>query len=696
MITQPYPNFIRPDAGGNVKPISNGLIYIGKEGLDPVSNPIDVFYIDNAGTEQKIDQPIRLNATGIPVAGENDGTIILPYTKASVYSILITDKISDHKYTDLTSTGASTSYELSSSVGAIVGGNVYPDIGYLDNGDVVPASNPPYNKLKVKIDGDPKIVGIYPTASGVINSISSGGAQIGGVNVKFSSTAFLESLSSIYAMDHIDNYLNPTIEEITFLMNCGRLVLWHVGVINLPNVTINQSENTIWEAIIPDTVIMIASTTGYAFDTNGNTQVCGLIGITIDANYISENVVRFANCKHVISTYSTARNIFKTNDETKNYRGGFIYQDVEILDQGGNHAENIEQTPTGSGPTGNHGQHHSFSYNGVGLVRWNGAANTAKNVDKLWHCDGTTKGDTGHHIGEDINDNVCYVLGTPQGIEATFDATNYQEGIVFNPSGDSDVSIPRATLRNGTSRVLALRKGSGLNIGKLKSFGSRTGISDDNYDGSQGVTIDYCYLQDVEVERAISISKSGLSIGRMKTVGIKSTQFNEVARIGAAANFDCEELVDLGGTAQTCLRLNEFTTGSNRVGNLKTDKANKVVYEGGKDFGGKSFIDRINGFLIQGGAPSTLVINSGSITVTQNSHRLDTENGDGTDDLTTILGAPSIDTIITLQTTSNIRDVFVKHGVGNIHLPEGTDIRLNTTNDTIQLKWNGSFWSKPV
>lgn len=109
MITQPYPNFIRPDAGGNVKPISNGLIYIGKEGLDPVSNPIDVFYIDNAGTEQKIDQPIRLNATGIPVAGENDGTIILPYARSSTYSILITDKIGDEKYSNLTVTSYSKS-----------------------------------------------------------------------------------------------------------------------------------------------------------------------------------------------------------------------------------------------------------------------------------------------------------------------------------------------------------------------------------------------------------------------------------------------------------------------------------------------------------------------------------------------------------------------------------------------------------
>lgn len=188
MITQPYPNFIRPDAGGNVKPISNGLIYIGKEGLDPVSNPIDVFYIDNAGTEQKIDQPIRLNATGIPVAGENDGTIILPYTKASVYSILIADKIGDPKYTDLSSTGLVSGSELSKSIlqaqNEVVSGNIFKGKGgdSVANGDEVPAGT---THLIIKSSSGLKVVLMSPQASGVISNLTENSASIGGVDVKF-------------------------------------------------------------------------------------------------------------------------------------------------------------------------------------------------------------------------------------------------------------------------------------------------------------------------------------------------------------------------------------------------------------------------------------------------------------------------------------------------------------------------------
>lgn len=185
MITQPYPNFIRPDAGGNVKPISNGLIYIGKEGLDPVSNPIDVFYIDNAGTKQKIDQPIRLNATGIPVAGENDGTIIFPYADSSVYSILITDKIGDPKYTDLTATGYALLSDLINISCGMIGGKFFPESGVLSDGDVIPNSTPKYTHLVTMIEGKPVLVSMSPVSTGEVSNLTSEGATIGGTAVKF-------------------------------------------------------------------------------------------------------------------------------------------------------------------------------------------------------------------------------------------------------------------------------------------------------------------------------------------------------------------------------------------------------------------------------------------------------------------------------------------------------------------------------
>ncbi|NMS07593.1 hypothetical protein HKA85_01050, partial [Vibrio parahaemolyticus] len=95
---------------------------------------------------------------------------------------------------------------------------------------------------------------------------------------------------------------------------------------------------------------------------------------------------------------------------------------------------------------------------------------------------------------------------------------------------------------------------------------------------------------------------------------------------------------------------------------------------------------------------STLTVSNNAITISQSSHRIDPEEvGDVVvGELHTIDGAPSIDTIVTLQTRKNTRDVIIKHGVGNIHLPNGQDIKPNSTNDTIQLKWNGKYWSKPV
>lgn len=91
MITQPYVNFILPDAGGNVKPISNGTIYIGKEGLDPKQGGNPIYYRDNEGTEVEISNPLYLNSTGVIVSGPNSSNAINPYTKGPI-SILILDQ----------------------------------------------------------------------------------------------------------------------------------------------------------------------------------------------------------------------------------------------------------------------------------------------------------------------------------------------------------------------------------------------------------------------------------------------------------------------------------------------------------------------------------------------------------------------------------------------------------------------------
>lgn len=104
MITQPYVNFILPDAGGNVKPISNGTIYIGKEGLDPKLGGNPIYYRDNKGTEVEISSPLYLNMTGVIVDGPGSSNIIKPYTKAPI-SILILNKNGDTVWSQLRDVG---------------------------------------------------------------------------------------------------------------------------------------------------------------------------------------------------------------------------------------------------------------------------------------------------------------------------------------------------------------------------------------------------------------------------------------------------------------------------------------------------------------------------------------------------------------------------------------------------------------
>ena len=100
IITQPYQNFIQPDAGGNVKPVSNGKVYAGKEGLDPKLGGNPIYYLDNEGKEVEISNPIYLNATGIIVEGPNSSKSINPYTKEPL-SILIENKNGDEIYSNL-------------------------------------------------------------------------------------------------------------------------------------------------------------------------------------------------------------------------------------------------------------------------------------------------------------------------------------------------------------------------------------------------------------------------------------------------------------------------------------------------------------------------------------------------------------------------------------------------------------------
>tara|TARA_R110002167_G_scaffold61913_4_gene174905 strand:- start:10739 stop:12631 length:1893 start_codon:yes stop_codon:yes gene_type:complete len=91
--------------------------------------------------------------------------------------------------------------------------------------------------------------------------------------------------------------------------------------------------------------------------------------------------------------------------------------------------------------------------------------------------------------------------------------------------------------------------------------------------------------------------------------------------------------------------------------------------------------------LVSGGE---LTISSGAITVTHSVHTVDTESDAVTDDLATISGGSAGDVIL-LSRANAARAVVLKHNVGNIKTPSGTDHEL-TALGFVVLKHDGSNW----
>jgi len=81
-------------------------------------------------------------------------------------------------------------------------------------------------------------------------------------------------------------------------------------------------------------------------------------------------------------------------------------------------------------------------------------------------------------------------------------------------------------------------------------------------------------------------------------------------------------------------------------------------------------------------ASSELTIAAGVITVTQTYHRIDTQDGDPSDDLKTIAGVAEGQVVI-LRAEHTDRTVVLKHGTGNLVL--GVDISLDDTNKHVAL-----------
>lgn len=96
-----------------------------------------------------------------------------------------------------------------------------------------------------------------------------------------------------------------------------------------------------------------------------------------------------------------------------------------------------------------------------------------------------------------------------------------------------------------------------------------------------------------------------------------------------------------------------------------------------------------NSFIIPVNAELTIA--SGVITVTDSRHTVDTQSDASTDDLDTINGGTTGQTL-TISPANGARDIVVKHGTGNIISTLGVDITLGNTNDRCILEYDGNNW----
>lgn len=96
-------------------------------------------------------------------------------------------------------------------------------------------------------------------------------------------------------------------------------------------------------------------------------------------------------------------------------------------------------------------------------------------------------------------------------------------------------------------------------------------------------------------------------------------------------------------------------------------------------------------------APTTLTLDGGVVTVTQKLHILASESG-AADDLDTInlgydnLSIDSIEYYPLLIVQADAGDtITLKHGTGNIDLPDDTDVDVSD-DSWVVLLWNGTNW----
>jgi hypothetical protein len=89
---------------------------------------------------------------------------------------------------------------------------------------------------------------------------------------------------------------------------------------------------------------------------------------------------------------------------------------------------------------------------------------------------------------------------------------------------------------------------------------------------------------------------------------------------------------------------------------------------------------------------TALTIATGSITISQNWHTVDTESAAASDELDTIVATIATDGfMLFMRQANNARDVTIKHNTGNIYCPGGVDIALTDTTQVVAFIYDATL-----
>tara|TARA_R110000787_G_scaffold272740_1_gene380264 strand:+ start:12119 stop:13330 length:1212 start_codon:yes stop_codon:yes gene_type:complete len=163
--------------------------------------------------------------------------------------------------------------------------------------------------------------------------------------------------------------------------------------------------------------------------------------------------------------------------------------------------------------------------------------------------------------------------------------------------------------------------------------------------------------------------------------------------IDGGASFDGSVLTGLTSITSTAIIGTLSTASQTNITGLGAVNAGSITSGFGSIDNGASNITTtgvVTSGIISRGAPTSLTIASGAVTMTKSNHTIETESGASSDDLDTINGG-SDGYIITIRSNSGARIPTVKDTAAGGNLLLESDFIMNAQDDTITLMYVGAF-----